>query len=228
MTRIPPTFDAERALLLDGCELVAGVDEVGRGAWAGPVSVGVAVVTAAAMSGFPEGVRDSKQLSARARDALAGPLSRACHAYAVGHASNAECDALGMTAAQRLATARALAQLDELPDALIVDGRHEYTGVAGACAIVGADTSSCVVAAASVLAKVTRDRLMVGYAPDHPGYGFEANKGYASIGHRRAVALLGLTDLHRRSWSVAPLGAPGPGPVGSVPDPPPRVVGTRL
>ncbi len=202
-----PTFAVERSLLLAGHERVAGVDEVGRGAWAGPLSVGIAVVTLACLGEFPGAVRDSKALSPRAREALMGPLSRACAAFAIGHARNAECDALGLTAAQRRAASRALAQLDELPDALIIDGRDEFTSAPGARALVGADATSFVVAAASVLAKVTRDRLMVGYAPDYPGYGFEANKGYASIGHRRAVAALGLTDLHRQSWSVAPLGA---------------------
>jgi ribonuclease HII len=200
-----PGTGTERALLAGGCATVAGIDEVGRGAWAGPVSVGVAVVTLGTLSCLPEGVRDSKLLTERAREALFAPLAAALTAYAVGHASAQECDALGLTAAQRLAADRALDSLGQVPAALIVDGRYDYTG-RGALPLVGADRRSLVVAAASVLAKVTRDRLMAAAAERHPGYGFERNKGYPSAEHRRAVARLGLTSLHRRTWSVGVTG----------------------
>ena len=197
-----PSFELEIELWASGHGLVAGLDEVGRGAWAGPVSVGVAVVDRGVLEAFPSGVRDSKQLTARAREALMEPLVATCRSYGVGHASNLECDALGMTAAQALAASRALASLEEPPDTLIVDGNHEFTGFPGARTLVGADSRSLVVAAASVLAKVTRDRLMIEHSNAYPGYGFERHKGYPSPAHRDAVALLGLSPLHRRSWSV--------------------------
>ncbi len=214
MRGAPPTFEEESALFDAGCGLVAGVDEVGRGAWAGPVSVGVAVIDRSALARFPPGVRDSKQLTPAARASLFGPLERACWDFAIGHASNLECDELGMTGAQRLATARALDALQERPDALLVDGSLDFSGAAGARALVGADRLCLVVAAASVLAKQTRDALMRDHAVVFPGYGFEAHKGYVSATHREAVARLGLSALHRRSWDVAPGGwrsAPGCG-----------------
>jgi ribonuclease HII len=193
----------ERGLLADGCRLVAGIDEVGRGAWAGPVSVGIAVVDVACLAAMPKGVRDSKALLPAKREALYPLLVAACAAFAVGHASPGECDALGMTAAQRLATKRALAELETEPDAVIVDGRHDFTGHPRSVTVVGGDRTSLSVAAASVLAKVTRDALLVEAASRFPGYALERNKGYASLEHRTAVARLGMTALHRRSWTFA-------------------------
>lgn len=190
-------------LFADGCRLVGGVDEVGRGAWAGPVSVGVAVLDATAIAAMPEGLRDSKALSPSQRARLYPLLAAVCAAFAVGHASPAECDALGMTAAQALAARRALAELPHEPDALVVDGRHDFTGHRRAVVAIGGDRTSVAVAAASVLAKVTRDALLVEAAARFPGYGLERNKGYASLEHRRAVALLGMTPIHRQSWTFA-------------------------
>lgn len=197
-----PNWALVDALFASGCRFVAGLDEVGRGAWAGPVAVGVAVCSPEARPGLPAGVRDSKLLTPRAREALFGPVSAWCAAFAVGEASPAECDELGMTAAQALAARRALARLGCEPDAIVVDGRHEYTGHRAARAVVGADETCTIVSAASILAKVTRDRTMVGHDAAFPDYGFSRNKGYASKEHRLAVARLGLTPLHRRSFAV--------------------------
>jgi ribonuclease HII len=198
-----PTFAAERALFAEGARRVAGLDEVGRGAWAGPVCVGVVVITPGDLRGVPQGVRDSKLLVEAARERLYAPLAAWCPAWAVGEATSEECDALGMTRAQALAAARALAKIGEEPDAIIVDGLWDYTGHPAARPAVGADRTSLVVAAASVLAKVTRDRMMIGHAAGFPGYRFERNKGYATPEHRRAVAELGMTPLHRRRWTFA-------------------------
>ncbi len=209
-----PGWSLVLELFAEGHALVAGLDEVGRGAWAGPVVVGVVVVDDACVLTAPAGVRDSKLLSPPSREALFAPLARWCRASGIGEATAQECDALGMTAAQRLAARRALAALAEAPDALVVDGKWEYTGIAGARAVVGADRTCYPVAAASVLAKVTRDRQMVALAAQHPGYGFERHKGYVAPEHRHAVATLGMTTLHRRSWSVVPRdpsGSPLPG-----------------
>lgn len=200
-----PSFEVVLDLFAQGCTWVAGLDEVGRGAWAGPVAVGVVAVTRDGLAGVPPGVRDSKLLAEAAREALFEPLAAWSPAYAVGEATATECDELGMTAAQALAAARALALLGVEPDAVIVDGSFDYTGHPAARALVGADESCTPVAAASVLAKVTRDRAMIAHDAVFPGYGFARNKGYASLEHRRAVARDGLSPLHRRSWAVAPL-----------------------
>lgn len=188
---------------------MAGVDEVGRGAWAGPVSVGVALLDRRALEELPEGLRDSKQLSPLAREQIFPALAACCLEHAIGHASAAECDALGMTAAQRLAAARALESLEIAPDAVVVDGLHDFTGHPSAVTLPHADERVLSVAAASVLAKVSRDRLLVEAASEHPGYGFERNKGYPSLEHRLAVARLGMTPIHRRSWTFSAAPAPG-------------------
>lgn len=201
--RSEPTTRFESRLFKEGASLVAGVDEVGRGAWAGPVSVGICVTDRRGLRRFPKGVKDSKMLTQLQRERLFDPLSSSVLAYAVGHASAAECDALGMTAAQRLATERAFSSLLIEPDAVIVDGKFDFTGRSDTVSLVGADRLSLVVAAASVLAKVTRDRLMVEAAPSYPLYEFEQNKGYPSPSHKRALRRHGMSDIHRKSWSFA-------------------------
>ena len=204
-----PGDGLERSLLAGGLRLVAGVDEVGRGAWAGPLSVGVATFDVAGLAGVPIGLRDSKLLSPARREALFPALASSCHGFAVGHASPAECDELGMTAALGVAAGRALAALEEAPDVVVVDGPRDFTGHERHLAVVGGDRTSVVIAAASVLAKVTRDRILVEASARLPGYGFERNKGYATPEHRRAVARLGTSVLHRRSWTFARPLAPG-------------------
>ena len=208
MPRFLPTSHEEQRLFRTGVTLVAGVDEVGRGAWAGPVSVGVAVMRAESLECLPEGVADSKLLSPHRRELLFSPLCDAVAAFAIGHASPRECDDLGMTRAQRLATSRAFSQLDEV-DAVIVDGRVDFADRPNTRAIIGADRLCISVAAASVLAKVTRDRMMAELAPEYPAYAFDRNKGYPSPQHRSALERFGLTDLHRKSWSFAPTYARG-------------------
>ncbi len=200
-----PTLRVEGRYFADGCLAVGGVDEVGRGAWAGPVSVGVAVVTQGCGRRLPHGVRDSKQLTVLERESLYAPLSRTLAGWAVGHASNEECDALGMTAAQRLAARRALAQLTVAPDILLLDGKFDFLRDGEEClpvrTIVKGDTSSKAIAAASVLAKVTRDRMMALEAEHYPWYGFESNRGYPAPSHKMALAAWGCTPIHRRSWA---------------------------
>jgi ribonuclease HII len=203
--KVLPGVEEEERLFAQGARSVAGVDEVGRGAWAGPVSVGVAVITPESLRRLPVGVADSKMLSPLQRERLFAPLAEAVFAYAVGHASPQECDALGMTRAQRLATSRAFEMLPVVVDAVIVDGRTDFSGRSDARLIVGADRLCVSVAAASVLAKVTRDRIMSAYEGEFPDFDFEHNKGYPSPSHLSALASHGLTSLHRRSWSFAPL-----------------------
>lgn len=200
--------------------LVAGMDEVGRGALAGPVAVGVAVIGQEAPP-VPEGLTDSKALTARRREALVDPIRSWVQDWAVGYASPQEIDRWGIIAALRLAGRRALAEVASratMPGVVLLDGSHDWLsapddlfadidgpeapfGVAVPVHMqVKADLSCAVVAAASVLAKVARDRLMS--EVEDPGYGWASNKGYGSAAHARAIGQLGVSDFHRRSWKM--------------------------
>jgi ribonuclease HII len=201
MTATVPTLRLERQLWREGGEVVCGIDEVGRGSWAGPVTV-AAVVPA------PEhlkGVRDSKELDRAARERVATDVRSWARAVGVGHASAEECDELGMTAAQRVAGRRALAQLAAAgfePDRIVLDGAHDYLGLGAMVTLkVRADATSLGVAAASCVAKVTRDRLMVDEAEHFPAYGFESNVGYPAPVHQAALRAYGPCTIHRRSWA---------------------------
>ena len=194
-------YEIERELAAAGRIRVAGVDEVGRGAWAGPVVV-CAVIACPGFPDPPEGLTDSKRLTAKRRAELAAELPGWVAAYAIGEASHEEIDASGMTAALRRATVSALGQLAERPDAVLLDGSHDYIGRPWPvrCA-VKADLRSASVAAASVIAKVYRDRLMAELGQAHTEFAFDENAGYPSPAHQRALADLGPTPYHRLSWS---------------------------
>ncbi len=215
-----PRLTVETQLLEQGHLLVAGVDEVGRGCLSGPVTVGVVVVDPG--RGMPpRGLRDSKLLTPEARVALVPRIRRWVVASAVAHASAAEIDDYGIIAALRLAGQRALAALPQTPDCVLLDGNHDYLTTPVQLALdrsvpdpvplgctpavhtrVKADVTCASVAAASVLAKTTRDALMVELATRHPGYGWEVNKGYATAYHRDALRRLGPTPFHRVSWRL--------------------------
>ncbi|MEU8519369.1 ribonuclease HII [Streptomyces sp. NBC_01216] len=198
----PPTHTVERSLrATTGARIVAGVDEVGRGAWAGPVTVCAAVT---GLRRPPAGLTDSKLITPRRRTALAEELEKWVTAYALGDASPEEIDALGMTAALRLAAVRALEGLPVRPDAVILDGKHDYLGSPWKVRTVIKGDQSCVaVAAASVLAKVRRDALMAGLEAEAEcsAYAFGANAGYPSPVHKAALEERGPTRYHRLSWS---------------------------
>jgi ribonuclease HII len=198
-----PTDQVEKELFSTGARFIAGIDEVGRGAWAGPVSVGITVVDIAALAQFPRGVRDSKMLSPQRREQIFPLIADAVCAWSVGHASSDECDQLGMTRAQRLATSRAIESLSLVIDAVILDGVVNFTDHEHVLMSPGADRTSLVVAAASILAKVTRDQLMTDFEGPYPGYGFAKSKGYPSPQHLDGISRFGLTDIHRVSWSFA-------------------------
>lgn len=193
----PPGLKAEREMWEAGREVVAGMDEVGRGAWAGPITVGAVV---APRDRRVYKVRDSKLLKPSEREALFDRIAGWCVAWAVGHASAAECDRLGMSEAQRVAARRALAGLDIPVDGVLVDGRWDFVGHPSTRRIVGGDRTSLSIAAASVLAKVTRDRIMIAESPRFPPYNFEDNKGYPCPVHRAALHAAGPSAIHRRSW----------------------------
>ncbi|WP_432536843.1 ribonuclease HII [Kineococcus arenarius] len=228
MSRTPaPTLHLERSLLRAGHHLVAGVDEVGRGALAGPVSVGVLVV-GPGTAGAPAGLRDSKLLTPAAREALVPALRGWAVAWAVGHAEPAEVDALGTTAALRLAGRRALALLPEPPSVVVLDGSHDWLSDPPAGALPGlaedeppcaappvttrvkADTTCAAVAGASVLAKTERDAIMVRRHAEHPHYDWAANKGYGAPGHLAAIAAHGRCPQHRLSWRLPAAALPAP------------------
>jgi ribonuclease HII len=223
-----PSLDRERQLWKDGHQWVGGLDEVGRGAWAGPLTVGVAVLpNGITRRTMPLWLRDSKLLHEVRREAIFEDVGAWCAFWAVGHASAGECDRWGMTAALRLASFRALAALPVVPDALVIDGPHDLlrappvqlqllsedrgaprgpdvpdvTTPRTVVPVVDADARCAAVSAASVLAKVVRDRLMREEAPHYPAYQFEENKGYPSSAHKRALRGYGLSAIHRRSWA---------------------------
>jgi ribonuclease HII len=195
LRRTSPGLGVERELWDSETCVVVGVDEVGRGAWAGPLSVGVAVVP---RDRRVYKIRDSKLLTEVEREALFDRVSSWCRAWAVGHATAAECDELGMSEAQRLAARRAMGALGIAPDHILVDGNWDFVG--GARKIVRGDRTSLSIASASILAKVTRDRIMREIAEDFPGYNFEANKGYPCPIHKAALQAMGPSSIHRRSW----------------------------
>src|SRR5438309_3164061 len=153
-----PSLAVEKALWAEGHDVVVGVDEVGRGAWAGPISVGAAVLP---RDRRVYKVRDSKMLTFEQRERLFGPLTEWCAAWSVGHASQQECDELGMSAAQKLAARRAIDGLGLEPSAVLVDGKWDFVGGGLSRRIIRGDAGCLSIATASVLAKVTRDRLMM-------------------------------------------------------------------
>jgi ribonuclease HII len=197
-----PSLATERALWADGYQVVVGVDEVGRGSWAGPISVGAAVLP---RDRRVYKVRDSKMLTEPERERIFPRLAGWCATWSVGHASQAECDDLGMSAAQRLAAKRAVEGLGVVPDAVLIDGRWDFVGAGPkgdrlVTRIVRGDASCLSIATASILAKVTRDRLMRAEAEHFPGYDFDLNKGYPCPRHKAALAAWGPTSIHRRNW----------------------------
>jgi ribonuclease HII len=199
-TRAFPTLRVERRCWEAGDKVVCGIDEVGRGSWAGPVTVAAVVAPDRHLTG----VRDSKMLLPAERERCAVRVRGWARAIGVGHASHQECDSLGMTAALRIAGNRALDEIASqgfVPDRIVLDGKHDYFGLgAKVKTIVKGDVSVLSVAAASVVAKVTRDAMMADEAEHFPAYGFETNRGYPAPAHRYALAAYGPCAIHRRSW----------------------------
>jgi ribonuclease HII len=192
-----PDLSVERRLWQSGKSVVVGMDEVGRGAWAGPLTVGAAIVP---KDRRVYKVRDSKMLTEDEREAIFDRVAAWCEGWAVGHASAAECDRLGMSDAQRLAAKRALAKLGVEPDRVLLDGNWDFVGNGKTEKLVRGDAVCLSISAASILAKVSRDRIMRTLAPDYPWFCFEGNKGYPDPRHQAALAAYGPSAIHRRSW----------------------------
>ncbi|MEE9414288.1 MAG: ribonuclease HII [Acidimicrobiales bacterium] len=181
-----------------GYQVVAGVDEVGRGAWAGPLTIGAVI---APRDRRIYKVRDSKMLTEAEREAMFDRIIDWCEGWSVGHASHIECDELGMSAAQKLATVRALEGLALSVDAVLVDGSWDFVETLPTETIVKGDQKSLSIAAASILAKVTRDRMLRASASTYPMFDFDRNKGYPCPRHRAALQAFGPTKFHRQSWA---------------------------
>ena len=205
-----PKRTLERELQAAGHDVVVGIDEVGRGAWAGPLMVGAAVLPA---DKRVNGVRDSKMLTELDREKIYDKVANWCLAWAVGAASQEECDELGMAAAQRLATARAIEGLGMTPDVAVVDGKWDFVSptVPNVELRVKADLHCLPVAAASILAKVTRDRVMRAEAANYPHWHFDTNKGYPCPLHKTALQGYGPSAIHRRTWVFMDNYVPWPG-----------------
>lgn len=216
-----PTLRHERTFKAQGARLVAGVDEVGRGALAGPVSVGIAVVDLERQRPLA-GVKDSKLLSPAERERLDPLVRRWSVASAVGHASAQEIDSIGIIAALRLAGTRAWQEIlaaGVTPDLVLLDGSHNWLSPADQLSLfdepvldarcdapvhtkIKADMQCLSVAAASVIAKVERDRMMREIHAEYPDFGWDINKGYATVLHRDVLRAAGPTPYHRVSWRL--------------------------
>ena len=192
-----PDFSLEAALIAQGLTRIAGVDEVGRGPLAGPVTAAAVVLDPVRL---PEGLNDSKVLTARRREALLEAIMTSAE-VSIAHASVAEIDEINILRASHLAMERAIAGLARPPDHVLIDGNLIPRGLAlPATAIVKGDARSLSIAAASIVAKITRDAIMWDLAQQFPGYGWETNAGYPSKSHRLALQDLGVTPHHRRSF----------------------------
>jgi ribonuclease HII len=211
-----PSLDSERRIFERGNRFVIGIDEVGRGAIAGPVAVGVSLIDKSNpnLDSWPEKLQDSKLMTAKSRDEITEPLIEWVSSYAVGFSTNKEIDELGISEALRLAAGRALDELlqdgtsrkaiAEDGAVILLDGSQNWLGKVSygldVQVQVKADTNCVSVAAAAVLAKVTRDSMMQELDQQYSGYGLAGHKGYASAAHIAALRTLGPSAIHRVTW----------------------------
>lgn len=203
--RIDPNTSFESDLWDEGVLNIAGLDEAGRGALAGPVSVGAVILpnNKALLSTTLSGARDSKQLTPRKRDALAKPIQDIAIAWAVGFATPEEIDMQGIVRATRLAAIRALHQFTITPQYLLTDFRLELPQInIPQTAIIKGDAHCLSIACASILAKTERDALMRELDLQYPGYGLGKHKGYGTQAHRSVLKRLGSSDIHRKTFRV--------------------------
>lgn len=196
-SKVLPSLTPESALAGETGGLVCGVDEAGRGPLAGPVVAAAVIFTSGAL---PAGIDDSKKLTGEAREALFGEIT-ACAHVGVGVSECGEIDEINILQATMAAMARAVESLPEAPAAALVDGNRAPALACPARTLVRGDSLSLSIAAASIIAKVTRDRLMAQLAGECPGYGWERNMGYGTAEHREALARLGITRHHRKSFA---------------------------
>jgi ribonuclease HII len=201
---MPPTLGEETRLAARGYSLVAGLDEAGRGCWAGPVVAAAVVLPLQRLAAEPDllaGVDDSKRLSPRVREVLVGRIAKVALGVGLGVVSPVLVDALGIVGATRLAMRQAVGRLELAPQALLIDALPLPAVPLPQRCLVRGDARSLSIAAASIVAKVHRDGLMVGWAARYPDYGFERHKGYGTPQHRQALMKHGSCPLHRRSFA---------------------------
>jgi len=192
-----PNFELEQAALSRGAFRIAGVDEVGRGPLCGPVTAAAVILNP---DDIPEGLNDSKKMTAKKRDALYDEILAKADCC-IAHATVQEIDEINILRASHLAMTRAIAGLTKAPDHILIDGNMIPRGLTtSAEAVVKGDGRSLSIAAASIIAKVARDRIMGDLAIDFPGYGWEKNAGYGTKQHLEALRALGVTPHHRRSF----------------------------
>jgi ribonuclease HII len=192
-----PMWSLEAQLWQAGWQHIAGIDEAGRGAWAGPVTVAAVILPADRLM---RAYRDSKTLSVTARERLAQEIKLEAFAWAIEFAPATEVDQFGVLEATKRASLRAIARLEPSPDALVTDYLRLETNLP-LLAPAKADSNSYSVAAASILAKTARDAIMVAMDLEHPGYGFASHRGYGAQAHAQALEQLGVCDQHRRSFA---------------------------
>ena len=193
-----PTLTLETALAEAVGGPVCGVDEAGRGPWAGPVSAAAVILN---IEDLPAGIDDSKALTAARREALEVEIKSRAVAWGVGFASVEEIAELNILQATGLAMCRAIEALEVKPAAALVDGNYRFKLPCEVRTAVGGDGLSLSIAAASILAKTARDRLMIELDAQYPGYGFASHKGYNAPVHQAALRELGPCPAHRRGWS---------------------------
>jgi ribonuclease HII len=190
--------------------LVCGVDEAGRGPWAGPVSAAAVILNPRKI---PKGLNDSKKLSAKQREALEPEIMASAVAYAVAFASVAEIAQLNILHATGLAMRRAVEALSVAPAFALIDGNYAFPMPCAVKTVIKGDALSCSIAAASILAKVARDRLMLQMDGLYPGYGFASHKGYHAQVHVEALRTLGPCPEHRLGWAPVRLALEGKDPL---------------
>lgn len=193
-----PTLALERVLIESAGGPVCGVDEAGRGPWAGPVAAGAVILH---YDDLPEGIDDSKALTAGRRETLEIEIKARAVAWGVGFASVEEIEDLNILQATGLAMCRAVEAMAIQPVAALVDGAYRFRLPCDVQTVVGGDGLSLSIAAASILAKTARDRLMVELDAEYPGYGFASHKGYNAPVHQEALRTLGPCPAHRRGWA---------------------------
>ncbi len=199
----PPDLSFEKNLWRGGFNLIAGLDEAGRGALAGPVTVGLVLLpNLAHLVRALSGVRDSKQMTPRQREQRAATIKSVAQAWSLGWADADEIDSIGISAATRLAAERALAALTLVPDYLLTDFLLKPETEIPLTSLVKGDQKSLSIAAASVLAKTARDEFMRNLHEKFPAYGFSRHKGYGTALHREAIGRLGHSSAHRRTFQI--------------------------
>ena len=191
----------ERALLAKGLQYIAGVDEVGRGPLAGPV-VCAAVIMPLDDASIIVGVDDSKKLSAKKRETLAEEIKKKALAYTIVEVSEQEIDEINILEATKLGMKKALETLAITPETVLTDGNMTLDITLPQRSVIGGDALSYSIGAASIIAKVYRDKMMDDYAKEYPQYAFDSNKGYGTAAHIQAIKEYGLCPIHRRTFTT--------------------------